>query len=162
VQLLLAACESSLSHQIVGKLMDALVLKDRAESSHKTRYYGDSQLHRLKHRVMQGLLILEPLLDAVSVPVVTLSVSVKAPSCATSVQFVSYTNINLILILIMSSYPIPSLPFGCLPYQNPICISCFFSPVTVVDRILLCGKACMYQVIVLNNCITKTAKKLVS
>lgn len=66
VQLLLAACGSSLRHQIVGKLMEALVLKDKAESSHKTRYYGDSQLHRLKHRVMQSLLILEPLLDVVS------------------------------------------------------------------------------------------------
>ncbi|XP_021924824.1 probable methyltransferase TARBP1 isoform X2 [Zootermopsis nevadensis] len=63
LQLLLVACGSGLSHQFVGKLMDALVLKDRAESSHKTRYYGDSQLHRLKHRVMQSLLVLEPLLD---------------------------------------------------------------------------------------------------
>jgi hypothetical protein len=72
VQLLLAACGSSRSHQIAGKLMDALILRDRAESSHKNRYYGDSYLHRMKHRIMQSILILEPLLDTVSVPVVTI------------------------------------------------------------------------------------------
>jgi hypothetical protein len=73
VQLLLAACGSSRRHQIVGKLVDALVLKARSGSSHKTRYYADSQIHRLKHRVMQSVLILEPLLDAVSVPLVIIS-----------------------------------------------------------------------------------------
>ncbi|XP_023705380.1 probable methyltransferase TARBP1 isoform X3 [Cryptotermes secundus] len=63
VQLLLSACGSSRSHQVAGKLMDALILKDQTESSCKNRYYGDSYLHRLKHRIMQSLLILEPLLD---------------------------------------------------------------------------------------------------
>jgi hypothetical protein len=74
VQLLLAVCSSNKSHQVIGKLMDALILKDSTASARKTRYFGDSQLHRLKHRVMQSILVVEPLLDAVSVLVVTVSV----------------------------------------------------------------------------------------
>lgn len=152
LQLLLVACGSGLSHQFVGKLMDALVLKDRAESSHKTRYYGDSQLHRLKHRVMQSLLVLEPLLDVVSVLVVT--VSVEASSCTTSVQFVSKTNINLILALIMYSCSIPRVPIGYLMYN---CVSFVLS---LVGRILLYDKMCVYQIFALNKCITKTESVL--
>jgi hypothetical protein len=82
VQLLLAACGSSRRHQIAGKLMDALILKDQAESSHKNRYYGDSHLHRLKHRIMQSILILEPMLDTVSRLMVTHSIPSQRASVA--------------------------------------------------------------------------------
>lgn len=93
VQLLLSACGSSRSHQIAGRLMDALILKDQTESSCKNRYYGDSYLHRLKHRIMQSLLILEPLLDRVSVPVVI--VLAKTPSWVSLIHFVHFHTILL-------------------------------------------------------------------
>lgn len=87
VLLLLSACGSSRSRQVAGKLMDALILKDQTESSCKNRYYGDSHLHRLKHRIMQSILILEPLLDRVSVLVVI--VLAKTPSWVSLIHFVS-------------------------------------------------------------------------
>jgi len=71
VQLLLAVCGSDRNHQVIGKLVDALMLKDSTASSRKTRYFGDSQHHRMKHRVMQSILLVEPLLDVVSVLLVT-------------------------------------------------------------------------------------------
>lgn len=74
MQLLLAVCGSNRSHQVTGRLMDALIMKDRTASSCKTRYFGDSQLHRIKHRVMQSILVVEPVLDRVSVLVITVSV----------------------------------------------------------------------------------------
>lgn len=89
MQLLLAVCSSNKNHQVIGKLVDALMLKDSTASSRKTRYFGDSQLHRMKHRVMQSILVVEPLLDTVSVLVITMSV-VKTQLLVTSVHLYVY------------------------------------------------------------------------
>nr|CAD7587480.1 unnamed protein product [Timema genevievae] len=47
-------------HQMVVQIVERLVEKDTTASARRSRYFGDSYLHRLKHRVLQSVLILEP------------------------------------------------------------------------------------------------------
>ncbi|XP_063241953.1 probable methyltransferase TARBP1 [Bacillus rossius redtenbacheri] len=63
VGLLLRLVSSPDGHQTAFRVLDYLREKDRVASSRKPFYHKDSQLHRLKHRVLQVLLILEPILS---------------------------------------------------------------------------------------------------
>jgi len=47
------------------------MLKDSTASTRKACYFGDSQHNRMKYRVMQSILLVEPLLDTVTVLLVT-------------------------------------------------------------------------------------------
>lgn len=44
------------------KLIEKLLEIENEKNKNKDRYFGDSQVHRLKHRLMQALLLLEPIL----------------------------------------------------------------------------------------------------
>lgn len=52
----------NISDQIVVDLLE----RDRAPQLRRSRYFGDSQIHRFKNRILQALLILEPSLSSVT------------------------------------------------------------------------------------------------
>nr|CAD7574392.1 unnamed protein product [Timema californicum] len=60
IGLLLDMTCSLTCHQMVVQIVERLVEKDKSASARRSRYFGDSYLHRLKHRVLQSVLILEP------------------------------------------------------------------------------------------------------
>nr|CAD7425322.1 unnamed protein product [Timema monikensis] len=60
IGLLLDMTCSLTCHQMVVQIVEKLVEKDKTASARRSRYFGDSYLHRLKHRVLQSVLILEP------------------------------------------------------------------------------------------------------
>ena len=69
LQMMLHLCTEKKNQHFASQLVEALIEKDKIESSSKSRYYNDSHLHRIKHRILQNLLILEPLLGSVSIEV---------------------------------------------------------------------------------------------
>lgn len=52
--------KASWSEEVADNLVIDLLEKDKAPELRRTRYFGDSQTHRSKNRMLQALLILEP------------------------------------------------------------------------------------------------------
>ncbi|PSN36439.1 hypothetical protein C0J52_16303 [Blattella germanica] len=67
LELVLNICTGSKNQNIANKLMYALIEKEQLVSDGKVRYYNDSHLHRIKNRILQNLLVLEPLVDTEAV-----------------------------------------------------------------------------------------------
>lgn len=54
------------SEDLADHLVLDLLKKEKAPELRRTRYFGDSQTHRCKNRILQALLILEPSISLVS------------------------------------------------------------------------------------------------